>query len=102
MGISVINNNELSRFEIYSDEELAGFAEYKMRANKIVFPHTEIDPKFGGKGLGSALIEKALSDALAQQLEVDPYCPFVSKYIAKNPDKYLHLVPEVERAKFGL
>jgi predicted GNAT family acetyltransferase len=102
MGISVLLNSELSRFEIFSDGELAGFADYKMRGATMVFPHTEIDPKFGGKGLGTALIEYALDDAAAKKLMVAPYCPFVSKFISKNPDKYLYLVDEAERAKFGL
>ncbi len=102
MATSVVRNEELSRFEIYLDNELAGFAEFRMRGNTIVFPHTEIDPKFGGKGLGSALIQYALDDAAMKKLLVAPYCPFVSKYIAKNPDKYLFLVPEADRAKFNL
>jgi predicted GNAT family acetyltransferase len=102
MATSIVRNEELSRFEIYLDNELAGFAEFRMRGNTMVFPHTEIDPKFGGKGLGSALIEYALDDAAMMKLLVAPYCPFVSKYIGKNPDKYLFLVPEADRAKFGL
>ena len=102
MATSILRNHELSRFEIYLEDELAGFAEFRMRGNTIVFPHTEIDPKFGGKGLGSALIQYALDDAAMKKLLVAPYCPFVSKYIAKNPDKYLFLVPEADRAKFNL
>ena len=102
MATSVVRNEELSRFEIYLDNELAGFAEFRMRGNTIVFPHTEIDPKFGGKGLGSALIQYALDDSAMKKYLVAPYCPFVSKYIAKNPDKYLFLVPEADRAKFNL
>ncbi len=102
MATSIVRNEELSRFEIYLDNELAGFAEFRMRGNTIVFPHTEIDPKFGGQGLGSALIQYALDDAAMKKLLVAPYCPFVSKYIGKNPDKYLFLVHEADRAKFGL
>jgi len=102
MATSILLNNELSRFEIYLDGELAGFAEFKLRDGKMALPHTEIDPKFGGQGLGSALIQYVLDDAAIKKLLVAPYCPFVSKYIGKNPDKYLFLVPEADRAKFGL
>ena len=102
MATSILLNNELSRFEIYLDSELAGFAEFKLRDGKMALPHTEIDPKFGGQGLGSALIQYVLDDAAIKKLLVAPYCPFVSKYIGKNPDKYLFLVPEADRAKFGL
>lgn len=102
MNIVVSRNHALSRFDIHVDGELAGFADYKLRDQTIIFPHTEIDPKFGGKGLGTTLIEYALNEIAKENLSVEPVCPFVSKYIGKNPEKYLHLVPEISRAKFGL
>ena len=102
MSISIVKNEELSRFEIYSDGELAGFADFKIENQMISYTHTEIDPKFGGKGLGSQLIKEALDEALEQNLEVAPYCSFVSAYIKKSGAKYIHLVPEGKRAKFDL
>ena len=102
MSISVVKNYELNRFEIYSDGELAGFADFKIENQVISYTHTEIDPRFGGQGLGSQLIKEALDEALEQNLEVAPYCSFVSAYIKKNSQKYLHLVPEGLRVKFDL
>ena len=102
MSISVVKNYELNRFEIYSDGELAGFADFKIENQVISYTHTEIDPTFGGQGLGSQLIKEVLDEALEQNLEVAPYCSFVSAYIKKNSEKYLHLVPEGLRAKFDL
>ena len=102
MSISLLKNDELNRFEIYSDGELAGFADFKIENQMISYTHTEIDPRFGGKGLGSRLIKEALDEALEQNLEVAPYCSFVSAYIKKSGEKYLHLVPESKRAKFDL
>ena len=102
MNIVVSRNHALSRFDIHLDGELAGFADYKLKEGFIVFPHTEIDPKFGGKGLGTTLIEYALNEVAKENLSVEPVCPFVSKYIGKNPEKYLYLVPENIRAKFAL
>ena len=102
MSISILKNEELNRFEIYSYGELAGFAEFKVSNQMISYTHTEIDPRFGGKGLGSQLIKEALDEALEQNLEVAPHCSFVSAYIKKNSEKYLHLVPESKRVKFDL
>jgi uncharacterized protein len=102
MSISILKNEELNRFEIYSDGELAGFADFKVSNQMISYTHTEIDPKFGGQGLGSQLIKEALDEALDQTLEVAPHCSFVSAYIKKSGEKYLHLVPESKRAKFDL
>ena len=97
-----MKSEELNRFEIYSDGELAGFADFKIENQMISYTHTEIDPRFGGQGLGSQLIKEALDEALEQNLEVAPYCSFVSAYIKKNSEKYHHLVPESKRAKFDL
>ena len=102
MSISVVKNYELNRFEIYSDGALAGFAEFKVSNQMISYTHTEIDPKFGGQGLGSQLIKEALDEALNQNLEVAPYCSFVSAYIKKNSEKYLDLVPKSGRNLFDL
>lgn len=102
MSNSILKNDELNRFEIYRDGELAGFAEFKIENQIISYTHTEIDTKFGGQGLGSQLIKEALDEALEQDLQVAPYCSFVSAFIKKNSEKYLHLVPENKRAKFGL
>ena len=102
MSISILKNNELNRFEIYSDGELAGFAEFKIENRIISYTHTEIDVKFGGQGLGSQLIKAALDESLEQDLQVAPYCSFVSAFIKKNSEKYLHLVPENKRAIFNL
>ena len=102
MSISVLKNDELNRFEIYSDGELAGFAEFKVSNQMISYTHTEIDPRFGGQGLGSQLIKEALDEALEQNLEVAPYCSFVSAYIKKNSQKYLDLIPKSSRNLFDL
>ena len=101
MNTVVTRNLPLSRFDIHVDGELAGFADYTLKDGVIVFPHTEIDPKFGGKGLGTTLIELALNEVVKEKLSVEPLCPFVSKYIGKHPE-FLHLVPEEKRKKFGL
>jgi predicted GNAT family acetyltransferase len=102
VSISVVKDNELNRFEIYFDRELAGFVEFKIENQMISYTHTEIDPKFGGQGLGSQLIKEALDEALEQNLEVAPYCSFVSAYIKKNSEKYLDLVPKSSRNLFDL
>ena len=101
MNIVVSRNLPLSRFDIHVDGELAGFADYKLKDGVIVFPHTEIDPKFGGKGRGTTLIEYALNEIAQENLSVEPLCPFVSKYIGKHPE-LLYLVAEEKRKKFGL
>ncbi|NUP30540.1 MAG: N-acetyltransferase [Streptomycetaceae bacterium] len=100
----VVDNPEQSRFEIYAGEsaaELAGFAEYHLHAEEIAFIHTEIDPRFGGQGLGGKLAQAALDEARARGLRVLPYCPFIRGWIRKHPE-YVDLVPMQHREKFEL
>ncbi|MGW4897586.1 GNAT family N-acetyltransferase [Kitasatospora sp. NPDC004240] len=97
----VADNPEQSRYEITDDGELAGFAEYHRYENELAFIHTEIDERFGGRGLGGALARAALDDARRQGLAVLPYCPFIRGWLSKHPD-HVDLVPAAQRDRFGL
>ncbi|GIH64832.1 GNAT family N-acetyltransferase [Microbispora siamensis] len=98
----VADNPEASRFEITVDGSLAGFADYRLHGPTISFTHTEIDPAFEGRGLGSTLVRAALDAARDAGLSVLPFCPFVQRYIKRHPDEYLDLVPADRRARFSL
>jgi len=91
--IEVSDNSESLRFEILLKGEVAGFAAYRLRANKIIFTHTEILPEHEGKGLGSGLVSAALDASRSSGRSVVPLCPFVSRYIRRHPE-YRDLVPE--------
>lgn len=101
MSIRVTDNPAESRFEIFDGEELAGFADYRRSGDRITLTHTEIAERFGGQGLGSTLVEAALTAAREQGLRVLPVCPFVRSWIARHPD-FASLVPEEQHARFGL
>lgn len=89
------------RFTVTVDGDLAGFAQYRRRPGALAFVHTEIDPAFGGRGLGTELIAGALAGARAQGADVLPFCPFVKAYLERHPED-LDLVPAGRRGEFGL
>jgi predicted GNAT family acetyltransferase len=97
----VRDNSEESRYEILVDGEVAGVSEYARTPGRIDFLHTEVEDRFGGHGLASRLIKAALDEARAAGEAVLPYCPFVRSFIAKHAE-YRDLVPEGDRARFGL
>lgn len=97
----VRKNPDEDRYEIEADGELAGFAQYRERPGLIAFVHTEIDDRFEGQGLASELIAFALDDARERELAVLPFCPFVNGYLQRHHE-YVELVPEANRAQFGL
>jgi predicted GNAT family acetyltransferase len=92
---------EASRFVIDVDGRRAGYSAYHRSPGKITFTHTDIEPEFEGKGLGSVLAKEALAQARAEGAAVIPRCPFVRDYIERHPAE-IELVPAERRAEFGL
>lgn len=90
--VETSHNPSAHRYEARLDGELAGFAEYQLTDALVVFTHTEVDERFEGKGVGSALARFALDDVRAQgERRVLPLCPFIKGWIGKHPD-YTDLV----------
>ena len=98
MTVEVTRNDDAARFEAHVDGVLAGFAEYQLTDDLVVFTHTEVLPAFEGQGVGSAIARAALDDVRAEsQRKVLPLCPFISGWIGKHPD-YQDLVHGAPRS----
>ncbi|MGD9987041.1 GNAT family N-acetyltransferase [Pseudonocardia sp.] len=82
----VVDRPERSRFEILVDDEVAGRAHYRLRDGVLAFTHTEVEDRFGGRGIGGALARGALDAARSRGLRVRPDCPFVKGWIDKHPE----------------
>ncbi|MCW2527092.1 MAG: putative acetyltransferase [Pseudonocardiales bacterium] len=82
----VKDNPDAQRYEAYLAGEQIGVADYRLRDNKMIIPHTEIDPRHGGNGYGGQMVRFALDDVRARGLRVVPSCPFVGDYIKRNPE----------------
>ncbi|MUM19876.1 N-acetyltransferase [Mycobacterium sp. CBMA271] len=78
------------RFEITADGELAGFTEYldtSLHGTEVrIFFHTEIDEKFGGRGLAGTLVQSALTSTRSTGRRIIPVCPYVRKFVGKHPE----------------
>lgn len=86
MNTTVVDAAQLSRFEVYYGDDLAGFTQYLDHDNQRIFFHTEIGEQFGGKGLASTLIRYALGATVESGLRIVPLCPFVKSYVDKHFD----------------
>jgi predicted GNAT family acetyltransferase len=82
----ITDNPQQHRFEVRLDGELAAQAQYRLQGDTIVFTHTEVDPRYEGKGLGSRLAKHALDDVKGRQLKVVAQCKFIAAYIERHPD----------------
>lgn len=82
----LIDNVENHRYEIRVEGNIAKIEYIKSNNGDIYLIHTEVPAILGGKGIGSQLAEKVLTDIERQGLRLVPICPFVAGYIHKYPD----------------
>jgi predicted GNAT family acetyltransferase len=83
--MSVTRNPALSRYELAVDGETA-FAVYREAPGIAVITHTEVPKHLRGRGIGAKLVRGVLEDISARGLKVEPRCPFVAAFIARNPE----------------
>ena len=85
--VEVVDVPERGRFEVRLDGARVGHLEYVDDPGRRVrtMPHTEVDPAFGGRGLGTRLVREALDATRATGLRVDPLCPMVAAYLDEHP-----------------
>jgi len=83
----LIDNAAEHRYELWVGNQRAGVIEYGIRPGVVELIHTEIDPAFEGRGLGTRLIAGALDDIRARGLELIPTCPFVRAYLRRHPEQ---------------
>jgi predicted GNAT family acetyltransferase len=93
MDAQVRENPDRNRFELQVDGDPAGFAAYRVRDGHTVITHSEVDPAFRGRGLGSELARLTLDVLRERGDRVVPSCPFFARYIADHPE-YADLVDD--------
>jgi predicted GNAT family acetyltransferase len=81
----VRDNPDHQRFELVEQGHLA-FAEYQIEGEVIIFTHTVVPPSLQGMGVGSRLVEGALTEVRGRGLKVRAQCSFVAAYIARHPE----------------
>ncbi|WP_344059009.1 GNAT family N-acetyltransferase [Microbacterium pumilum] len=82
---SVTRNDGAGRYEIHVDGVLAGYTVFRADTRgRLIFPHTEVDPAFRGRGIAQQLVAGAMADVASRGETVIPHCPVVSAYLRKN------------------
>ena len=89
--VTVEHDIPSSRYVLLVDGRPSGFVAYVRSRGEVRLTHTEVDPSEGGKGLGTALVRRALDDLRASGELVVAQCPFVAAFIRMHPE-YADLV----------
>lgn len=84
--LRVVDNPERRRFEVRDGRKVLGWSSYDETAELIVFNHTEVNPRWEGRGIGSVLVRTTLDHVRDQGLRVLPLCPFVRAWIDRHPE----------------
>ncbi len=75
-----------SEFEALLDGQIVGVLRYVLDGGTAAFVATEVDPAFGGRGIGGALVKAGLDWARQEGVKVEPDCPFVAAWLERHPD----------------
>jgi hypothetical protein len=85
-GAEATVNAAEGKYTIAVDGETVGLAAVADRDNQRVFYHTEVEERFGGRGLATILVAEALKATRADGKHVVPVCPMVADFIKKHPE----------------
>ncbi|MFT5774679.1 GNAT family N-acetyltransferase [Hyphomonas sp.] len=58
----------------------------KAGTNRIIIDHTVVPKELGGKGVGVALVKRAVEDARENGVKIIPLCPFAKAQIGKHTE----------------
>jgi predicted GNAT family acetyltransferase len=84
--VRVSDNPAELRYELLVDGERAGVIRYRRLPDALALVHTEVEPRFEGRGLGARLVGGALADIRQRGLHVVPICPYVREYLERHPE----------------
>lgn len=74
-------------FKAVENQKEAGRMTYSWAGeNKFIIDHTEVNPEFGGKGVGKQLVMAAVEFARQNDLKIIPLCPFAKSVFQKTED----------------
>lgn len=92
----VRDNPQEQRFELDLGGGEIAFADYRLDGDAIIFPHTVVPAAHGGQGIGTRLVEAALTAARERGLKVVPRCSFFAHYMKVRPETHDLLAPGTE------
>lgn len=90
-NLEVENNKSKNQFEASLDGKTA-LIRYRTEADGTLnLFHTEVPDEFEGRGVGSHLVKAALEQIKADNVKINPSCPFVAAFV-KRHSEYQNLV----------
>lgn len=87
MEVTQVESGPKGAFEAFEGDAKAGEMTYTWAGNdKIIIDHTDVDPEFGGKGVGKAMLMAVVDFAREKNIKILPLCPFAKSVFDKHPE----------------
>ncbi len=72
------------RYRVGDDEAVMTFS--KAGAHLVIIDHTEVPAAFRGRGVGEALVARAVADARSAGKRIVPLCPFAAAQFRRHAE----------------
>ncbi len=89
-------NAATNRLELEVESGTA-FIDFKLTHETLFLIHTEVPPALEGKGVGGAIVKKALQYAKDNGYKIVPLCVFVQSYLKRHKEWDDIVAPNAER-----
>lgn len=74
---------------LFSADERAGKMDISVADGKLRVYHTEVSPKYEGRGFSKVLLQRLVSYARENGLRIIPLCPYVLSEFRKHPADFV-------------
>ena len=76
-----------SRFAVFHEnKEIGEISFVKTGEHLLIIDHTYVDEKWKGHAIGTALVQKVVDFAIAENRKIIPLCPFAKKVFDSTPE----------------
>lgn len=87
MEIQHFNSEKKGFFKAVENDAEAGKMFYSWAGEKmLIIDHTDVNPEFGGRGVGKELLMKLVEFVRENNIKVIPLCPFAKSVFVKNTE----------------
>lgn len=80
----MVDNPESQRYEVREDGKLLAVLDYRRLPDAVAFDSVEVEPEYRGQGVGDLLVSTAVGMVRAEGMTVEPHCPFVMDWLARE------------------
>lgn len=80
------NNTEKRRYELDLEDGQLAIIDYVVMPDEVIaLTHTQVPYEHENEGIGTQIVEKALTDIRNRGGKIIPQCGFVASYIRRHP-----------------